>query len=96
MDLLDLVRKAGRYVQIGVQGKRITWDVDQLVLKELIVCGSFAQVPWAWARALELMRSGVVRTKPLATSVLPLTEWQRGFEGFETRMGIKTLLVPVD
>ena len=96
MSLLDLVRKAGRYVQIGVLGKPITWDVDQLVMKELVATGGFSQVPWAWARALELMRSGAVQTKPLATSVLPLTEWQRGFEGFETRTGIKTLLVPTD
>jgi len=96
MGLLDLVRKAGRYVQIGVLGKPITWDLDQLVMKELVATGGFGHVPWAWPRALELMRSGVIRTKPLATAVLPLTEWRRGFEGFETKAGIKTLLVPVD
>ena len=94
--LLDLVRKAGRYVQIGVLGKPITWDLDQLVMKELTAVGNFSHVPWAWPKALELMRSGVVKTKPLATTLLPLTEWRKGFEGFDTREGIKTLLTPVD
>jgi L-iditol 2-dehydrogenase len=94
--LLDLVRKAGRYVQIGVLGKPITWDLDQLVMKELRAVGSFSHMPWAWPKALELLRSGVVKTKPLATTVLPLTEWRKGFEGFDTRQGIKTLLTPVD
>ena len=94
--LLELVRKAGRYVQIGVLGKPITWDVDQLVMKELTAVGNFSHVPWAWPKALELLRSGVVKTKPLATTVLPLTEWRQGFEGFDTRTGIKTLLTPVD
>jgi L-iditol 2-dehydrogenase len=94
--LLDLVRKAGRYLQIGVLGKPITWDLDQLVMKELKAVGSFSHMPWTWPKALELLRSGVVKTKPLATTVLPLTEWRKGFEGFDTREGIKTLLTPVD
>ncbi len=94
--LLDLVRKAGRYVQIGVLGKPITWDLDQLVMKELKAVGSFSHMPWAWPKALELLRSGVVKTRPLATTILPLTEWRKGFEVFDTREGIKTLLTPVD
>lgn len=94
--LLDLVRRAGRYVQIGLFGKPIAWDLDQVCYKELVVTGSNASVPPAWLRALQLLRTGQVRTKPLVTDIFEITEWKAAFEGFERRRGVKTLFVPVD
>ncbi len=94
--LLDLVRRAGRYVQIGLFGKPIAWDLDQVCYKELIVTGSNASVPPAWLRALRLLQSGQVRTKPLVTDIFEVTKWKEAFDGFETRRGVKTLFVPAD
>lgn len=94
--LLDLVRRNGRYVQIGLFGKPIAWDLDQVCFKELVVTGSNASVPSAWIRALQLLETGKVQTKPLITDVYDVTEWERAFSGFESRSGVKTLLTPVD
>src|SRR5690606_34595031 len=53
--LLQLVRRRGRYVQIGLFGKPVAWDLDQLCFKELTATGSNASVPSAWSKALRLL-----------------------------------------
>lgn len=93
---LDLVRRQGRYAQVGLFGKPISWDLDQVCYKELKVSGSNASVPSAWRKALALLGSGQVQTKPLISTVLPITGWQQAFEMFERRQGHKILLTPVD
>jgi L-iditol 2-dehydrogenase len=92
--LLTLVRRRGRYVQIGLFGKAIAWDMDQICYKELIATGSNASTPPSWIRALQLLKSGAVQTKPLITHTYDITDWQQAFEGFENKSGIKTLLQP--
>lgn len=92
--LLTLVRRHGRYVQIGLFGKPVAWDLDQICFRELSITGSNASVPSAWTRALQLLASGKVQTKPLITAAYEVTAWQEAFEGFERKQAIKTLLIP--
>lgn len=92
---LELVRREGRYIQIGLFGKAITWELDQLCYKELKVSGSNASTPSAWRKALALLASGQVQTEPLISNIFPLTDWSRAFELFEQRSGFKLLLTPV-
>jgi L-iditol 2-dehydrogenase len=94
--LLGLTRRRARYVQIGLFGAPIAWDLDQVCYRELTVTGSNASVPSAWVRALQLLGSGQVKTAPLITSVYPVTEWLAAFTGFEAKHGIKTLFRPVE
>ncbi len=93
--LLTLVRKQGQYAQVGLFGKPIAWDQDQVCYKELSVTGSNASVPSAWLRALKLMADGKVQTRPLATAVFPLTEWRDAFTLFEKKGGVKVVLEPL-
>ena len=93
--LLRLVRRRGRYVQIGLFGKAVAWDMDQVCYKELVITGSNASVPSAWDKALKLLADGIVRTTPLITDSFPVTDWEEAFNTFETKRGIKTLLTPV-
>jgi L-iditol 2-dehydrogenase len=93
--LLELVRRGGQYAQIGLFGKPVAWDLDQVCYKELTVTGSNASVPSAWHRALQLMATGTVQTEPLISSVFPVTEWRTAFDTFEQGSGLKTLLQPV-
>jgi L-iditol 2-dehydrogenase len=92
--LLTLARRGARYVQIGLFGKSVAWDLDQVCFRELTVTGSNASVPGAWTRALQLLESGQVDTRPLITARYPVTEWEQAFEGFERKTAIKTLLTP--
>jgi L-iditol 2-dehydrogenase len=93
---LELVRLKGRYVQVGLFGNAVSWDLDQLCYKELRLSGSNASVPSAWRKALALLTSGQVQTRPLVSDVWPITDWPQAFERFEKRDGFKLLLTPVD
>ena len=93
--LLRLVRRRGRYVQIGLFGKAIGWDMDEVCYKELLVTGSNASVPSAWIGALKLLETGAVSTDALITDRFPVTEWQEAFGRFESKRGVKLLLTPV-
>ena len=93
--LLNLVRRRGRYVQIGLFGKPVSWDLDQLCYKELIATGSNASTPESWSRAIQLMADGVVNTEPLISHRFKVTEWEQAFSNFEQKNGVKNLLQPV-
>ncbi|MCW5978544.1 MAG: zinc-binding dehydrogenase [Bryobacteraceae bacterium] len=95
LQLLSLARRRGRYVQLGLFGKPVVWDLDQVVYRELVCTGSNASVPSSWIRALQLLASGAVRAEPLISGIYDLTDWQRAFEAFEGKTGVKTLLRPV-
>ncbi len=92
--LLELVRRRGRYVQIGLFGRSVSWNLDQLCYKELVATGSNASTPASWSRAIELMARGVVRTEPLITHKFDVTKWERAFDNFEQKNGVKMLLQP--
>ncbi|MCB0183416.1 MAG: alcohol dehydrogenase, partial [Caldilineaceae bacterium] len=59
------------------------------------VHGSFAHLPSAWRKALNLLGSGQVQTRPLVSAILPITEWHAAFDTFERRDGLKIVLTPV-
>jgi len=91
---LMLVRRRGRYAQVGLFGRPMQWDMDQLCFKEIHVSASFAHVPSAWRRAMRLLAAGQVQTRPLVSQTLPIAEWRQAFEAFERREGLKTVLIP--
>jgi L-iditol 2-dehydrogenase len=94
LGLLAQARRGGQYGQIGLFGKPVAWDLDQVCLKELRVTGSNASVPSAWRTALRLLGEGRVRTAPLISDVFPLAGWEEAFGLFERREGVKLLLDP--
>ena len=91
---LEVTRRNGQYVQIGLAGKPFEVDLALLAYKELRMVGSLGQTWTAWRRALKLMAQGAVRTRPLATHVLPLSQWEEGFRLFESKEGVKIILKP--
>jgi L-iditol 2-dehydrogenase len=92
--LLRLVKKAGRYIQMGLYGQPILLDVDQVCYKELTVSGSFATTPSSWYRALALAGSGAVSLAAIVGATVPLRDWERAFEALQERLPGKVLLVP--
>lgn len=93
--LLTLVRRRGRYVQIGLFGRPVAWDLDQLCFKELVATGSNASVPSAWHKAIRLLAAGAVQTTPLITHRFDVTRWEEAFAAFDSKAGVKTILTPV-
>lgn len=91
---LQVVRRRGQYTQIGLAAAPFELDFATIAYKEIKVTGSLGQKWTAWERALTLLAEGKVATRPLISHVLPLSEWERGFELFESQEGIKIVLTP--
>ena len=79
---------------MGLFGKPVEWDLEQVCYKELAVSGSNATVPSAWRKALALMAAGKVDTHALVSGSYALADWQDAFDAFAARSGLKTLIVP--
>jgi len=93
---LKLVRKRGQYTQMGLFGRPINIDFEQIAYKELQVTGFISQNWKSWERALNLLRQGKIQTRPLVTDRLPITDWKKGFEKLEKKKGVKIILYPVE
>jgi len=85
------VRREGKYTQIGIFGKPIKIDLDQVLYKEVKVIGSFSQKYLGWEKALELCSQGKVKVSPLITHTFPLSSWQEAYELFERGEAIKVV-----
>jgi L-iditol 2-dehydrogenase len=94
LGLLGLVRRRGQYAQIGLFGKPVAWDLDQVCYKELRATGSNASVPSAWDTALRLLADGAVDTGALVSDAFPLDRWEDAFARFERKEGVKLVLEP--
>lgn len=88
---LELLRKQGKYTQIGIFGSKINIDLDLLVYKEIRAVGSFSQKYSAWKEAIRLASLGQIKAKPLVTHILPLEQWEEGFARFESGEAIKVI-----
>jgi L-iditol 2-dehydrogenase len=93
---LDLVRKGGTLCQMGLYSRPVAFDMNLVPLKEVRLTGSFASVPSAWPRALQLLATGQVNSRKMLTKVYPLTEWQTAFDAFNARTECKIGVAPVD
>jgi L-iditol 2-dehydrogenase len=91
---LDITRRGGQYVQLGLAGGPFEIDLALIAYKELRLVGSLGQRWTCWRRALSLLGSGKVQANRLATHVLPLDRWEEGFRAFESRESIKVILTP--
>jgi L-iditol 2-dehydrogenase len=91
---LEVLRRQGQYVQMGLSGKELSVSFDMITNRELRLLGSVNSKWTSWERALLLLSEGKVSTKPLISAILPLTQWEEGFHNMEAGISIKTLLQP--
>lgn len=93
---LNLVRKGGKYTQVGLLGKPVSLDFEQIAFKEIKVMGGFGSRWTSWERAITLLSQGRIQISPLISAILPISQWEEGFSRFERREGVKILLTPED
>ncbi len=93
-DCLELTRKLGRVIQVGLYGKPAQVDMDLMTFKEITVRGSFTHYHETWNTALALLGQGKVSMKPLVSGEFPLHEWKEAFQLSEKGSGLKYLLYP--
>ena len=91
---LEIVRKGGTILQMGLFGKTLSLPFDHIVMKEISLLGTFASNRSGWTRALKLLAQNKVNVEPLIGSVLPLDSWAEAFAKTEEREALKVLLKP--
>jgi L-iditol 2-dehydrogenase len=91
---VQLLRKQGQLVQMGLHGRPFELDLGQVVLKDINVIGSFGSSSSSWDAALRLMAEGVIRVKPLIGAIVSLADWSKGFEMVRRRQSLKVILRP--
>lgn len=88
---LEFVKVAGHVALIGVRGRPAELDLDQMIVKELTMTGTWGTIPSSWVTTLKLMGSNKIDVTPLITHRLPLDEWEKGFQLMEEQKAIKVL-----
>ena len=95
-DCLQGVRKAGEVVQVGLYGRPIELNYDEVTFKEIQIKGSFTHNRGTWEKAIDLLRDRKVDLVSLVSREFPLDQWEEAFRLFEKGVGLKYLLYPVD
>jgi L-iditol 2-dehydrogenase len=91
---ISLVRKAGKYTQLGLVGRMVNFPVDEMVYKEIEFTGSFSHTWTAWEKTMRLLANQLIKPKNLISHELPLKDWEKGFQLIEKKEGLKILLKP--
>lgn len=91
---LNLVRREGKYTQIGIFGNPIKFDLDKVLYGEIKLIGSFSQKYLSWKEAIKLYSQGKIVAKPLVTDMLPLEQWEEGFARCFDGRAVKVVFTP--
>lgn len=92
---IELCRKWGKVCAIGLTGKRpVQLDWDAAMTKVLTLYFNMSTAYASWDKTIWMMATGRVNVDPLITHVLPLAEWERGFEAVESMEALKVVLRP--
>jgi L-iditol 2-dehydrogenase len=91
---LQIVKRQGKYTQIGLFGEPINLNFELVSYKEILVTGGLGQRWTAWDRAIRLMAQGILDLKAIISGKYPLSRWREAFDKFETKEGLKLLLDP--
>ncbi len=90
---LDLVKKTGKIVLIGLVGPPaipVAWNT--LLYKELDVVGCFSSPPSSWHKALAVAQEESTRLRRLVTDIIPLEDWKQGFATLRDGRAVKILV----
>lgn len=90
---LDLVKKTGKLVMIGLIGpETVALPWNTLLYREIDALGCFSSPPSSWELALAAEVEEAARLRQLVTDILPLDAWEQGFAMMRQGQGVKILL----
>jgi 2-desacetyl-2-hydroxyethyl bacteriochlorophyllide A dehydrogenase len=92
---LDHLRPGGTYLQFGVApiGAHAAWEPYRIFRNDWNIVGSFA-LSQTFAPAIRWLAAGVLDVAPLVSHVLPLDQFQAGFEAFTRGESLKVHVRP--
>lgn len=91
----QLARRLGRVGIIGQPSRdEVTIPYRQALFRALTVVFSYSSKFTSWERALSLFERGAIQPANYISHVLPLREWERGFELARSGEAVKVVLTP--
>jgi 2-desacetyl-2-hydroxyethyl bacteriochlorophyllide A dehydrogenase len=79
----DLTKRGGHLTLIGNVTPKIEVNLQDLIMRELTIRGSFA-IAGEYRAVLDLMADGRIKAKPLISKLVPLSEGQQAFDTLHT------------
>ncbi len=93
---MQMVRRLGQITNIGWGPKPIDISLDPLIIKSVTLQGSYGHNWKTWRKVLKLLAQKRLHVKPFISTVLPITEWEKGYQLVEGREVVKAILKPVE
>ncbi|MBR0461583.1 MAG: alcohol dehydrogenase catalytic domain-containing protein [Erysipelotrichaceae bacterium] len=92
----ELVKKMGEFICNGVlMNELLEFDFGSVLYgKELSIKGVKSTNPKAWDEAMRLVKYKLVDLESMVSCVLPVEQWQEGFDLMRSRKAIKVVLKP--
>jgi L-iditol 2-dehydrogenase len=91
---LEMVRPGGQITKVGWFMKTTNTSLDTLIRKNIRLQGSFSHTHQMWQECIELISSGKINVKKMISNVLPLEDWEQGFNLCFDREALKVILKP--
>ena len=92
--LVNVLKKGGNLVQLGIYGKTVPADLDLLLKKELTLISSFASAYSSWERLLKLASQDRLNLSKFVSATFPLDDWGKGFDLALSKQGYKIAIIP--
>ena len=93
---MQMARRLGQITKIGWGPKPVSISLDPLISKAITLQGSYGHNWKTWRSVLKLLSEKKVDVKALISTVLPITEWEKGYQQVEDRSAVKVILKPVE
>jgi len=91
---VNLLRREGKYTQIGLFKDKVTLDMDPIIFKEIKMLGAYAHRWSSWEKAIELYATDNEKWDKLISEVAPLSQWKSAFEKLKQKKALKIMLKP--
>ncbi|MBU8906128.1 alcohol dehydrogenase catalytic domain-containing protein [Desertibacillus haloalkaliphilus] len=89
---LDVLKKTGTFLQVGVIGKDVTLDFDTILYKQLVVKGSMGHGITTWEKVMEILKKSGDDLEKIITHRFPLSRWEEAFKICDAKDGAKVLI----
>ena len=91
---VELVKKRGQVVVVGIFGKGVELPVTEIVRREIIVKGAYDARPANFPESIRLIEDGTINTEDIITHKFPLEKAEEAFGVAKSKAGGKVLFIP--
>ena len=91
---IQVTQNEGRIIRIGMSARNYDGRLDEFAFKSITIRGHMGYNQESWRNVLSLAKAGRLDLKSVITKVLPLEEYETGFDMMRTQVASKVVLVP--